>query len=552
MEICYSKSSFLFDPFIHANRHFQVAFAKGNEESLRSLWERGVTASLGVEGSISLAGRIKHFILGALEYIPLVNLIILVVDRIFNAVSSTGLAILSAELKEAVEKTPEFQGYCFGADPAKALTELSTRPANLFYEGLFDGKDPTTQPGSGQHLAFLPSAIEARKRIDAQPDDRVISVSAKGKGHVEPYLGKNTFEISVKEVKEMLDSHQIWVSSLLPEKFYLAMKGALKKDGVVMLPGNDAKVATLKEILNQTYATPPSGFSKWLGNQPPKGNLYHFQNLLKEVDRNPLSFGFGEEGALFPFEELKELTVYQVGSMVVKSEDYHHLVEDGYRLASRKVGDKDAVKLISASGIRGFFKTARIKGNAHHEIDQKIMKHTFQAAFKAIGKGVAVFPAVGMGVWGGDPGIYWGAFFDALVEEENALEHIFVNPRHQVTRSGPHQGADGSEFALLLETYRKKHPNNANLNKIVNLYDRKTDLFLLAKNLKKASPDMEVALFNASDPDVTLGIHVGEYVNGIGCGSTTEENFAAAGTSGLGFEDITRVLDSPDTRVHQV
>ena len=63
--------------------------------------------------------------------------------------------------------------------------------------------------------------------------------------------------------------------------------------------------------------------------------------------------------------------------------------------------------------------------------------------------------------------------------------------------------------------------------------------------MKEANPDKTVALFNASDPDVTLGDHVGEYVNNMGSAPTTEENYAAAGTSGLGFEGITRVLEDP-------
>jgi hypothetical protein len=117
-----------------------------------------------------------------------------------------------------------------------------------------------------------------------------------------------------------------------------------------------------------------------------------------------------------------------------------------------------------------------------------------------------------------------------------------------MTTDGPYRGYRGEEFAQILDEYQIRYPRNLNLRKIANLFDQKTDLLLLARNLKKACPERIVSLFNASDPDVTLGSHVGEYVNNIGHSPTTEENFAAAGTSGLGFEDITGVLADP-TRI---
>jgi hypothetical protein len=57
-------------------------------------------------------------------------------------------------------------------------------------------------------------------------------------------------------------------------------------------------------------------------------------------------------------------------------------------------------------------------------------------------------------------------------------------------------------------------------------------------------PDRVVSLLNASDPDVTLGFHVGEYVNNFPHCSTTEENYTAIGTNGLCFEDISGVHES--------
>ena len=71
-------------------------------------------------------------------------------------------------------------------------------------------------------------------------------------------------------------------------------------------------------------------------------------------------------------------------------------------------------------------------------------------------------------------------------------------------------------------------------------------LVLIAQNLKLEFSHKRVSLFNASDPDVTLGGHVTEYANNLCHASTTEENYACAGTSSLGFEEITGVLRTPE------
>jgi len=161
-----------------------------------------------------------------------------------------------------------------------------------------------------------------------------------------------------------------------------------------------------------------------------------------------------------------------------------------------------------------------------------------------------------MGLWGGDsgiyrkascdavggnPDIYWNAFFDAVLESEVQLENIFVNPRH-----GRRFGVDGNEFGIKLEQYIRAHPTSENLSKIVDFYNTQTDVLLFAKHLKKEFPDKVVGLLNASDPDVTLGYHVGKYVNNFPYVNTTEENYAAAGSSLLNFEPITGVLSDPD------
>lgn len=534
MEINYHSTSTLLFPFTLASRHFQVAFSKDSPDKVQALKDQGII-SYASSTPISLLGRIKHIIFGALECIPLIGIVVAFIDRFFNGATNP--------FKEVISSTPKFAGYAFAADPKVHLTDISVRPANLFYEALFV-TDNSIQPGSGELFAF-PYLEHERELIEDNRDTDVITVSAGetktdlyrrdsegnliklGEQNLKTYLGTNEFQISGGEIKEILKSQKVWLSPLISKKFYLELKEAMKKDGVVTLPGNDGKVPTLDDLL-----------------------LYdsHVSTFLREVEKNPAPW----MGA-FSFEELKKLTVYQVGAMVVKTENYYSLVEDGYRLASRKVGDQDAIKLISACGIRGFFNTHRIPGNEQHQIDRKIMTANFKTAFQSIGKdGFAVFPAVGMGVWKGDPDIYWRAFFDAVLEGGNNLKQIFVNPGHQTTPAGKYKGCKGDEFATILAEYCAKYPDNKNLKKVNNLLPYNTDLFLLARNLKKKYPDHTVALFNASDPDVTLGNHVGEYVNNLCHPSTTEENYAAAGTSGLGFEGMTGVLEDPENRVIQL
>ena len=69
----------------------------------------------------------------------------------------------------------------------------------------------------------------------------------------------------------------------------------------------------------------------------------------------------------------------------------------------------------------------------------------------------------------------------------------------------------------------------------------------LAHNLKQVNPNTIVSVVNASDPDVTLGNHVGEYTNNQPHpAATTEENYTAIGTNGLCFGVITGVDDDPN------
>jgi len=290
------------------------------------------------------------------------------------------------------------------------------------------------------------------------------------------------------------------------------------KDGIVTLPGDRRHPVKLAEIQSPAC-----------------------RSLVQQAAKNCGKFGFASRQHCV---DLFDLTLYQLGALVVKSEDFRIFIDGNGKMLDRGPGDPDAIRLINACGVRGVQSTPRTK------IDNRtILTQTFQTALSAAEKDLVVFPAVGMGVWRGDPDLYWRAFFDAVVASKEPIERIFVNPGHQPTVSGRYRGCRGDEFQTILNEYTSRYRENsqalANLGKIDNLFDRKTDLVQLARQLKKAYPDKTVSLFNASDPDVTLGNHVGEYVNHLDPCSTTEENYTALGTNGLCFETITGVHDDP-------
>lgn len=546
MEISYHPSFFY--SYSLAYRHLQVAFSDGASESIEKLWNRGIISCCESYPQ-SLLGRVKHVLLAFSECIPVIGVIVAYFDKLCNKVKKTlpFPPSLEKSIRQIVEETPKFNSYAFGANPDTSnkvlLTDIYTRPANLLYEAILPKQWQPTLPGSHQLFAFPKKTSFGFFAPYFSFQNPTYEITAKGKEtflhdstdmvELEKFLGSKTYKISHKEILSMQASQEIWVSPLLPKKFYLEMKKVLNDAGIVELPKQIFEIHTLEKLMGIHSV---SFLKKFLG----------------KVEKNPQLYGFDTKpSAQFSFEELKNLTLYQLGSMIVKKEDYRSLVGNRYEISERNVGDKDAISLISASGIRNFHSTSKIFGNECHQTDQKIMQGTFETVFKASGKNSdVIFPAVGMGVWSGDPEIYWRAFLEAVVKGADETTWIYINPGHQKTTRGKWKGYGGEEFAELLSEFRSTYPENKNLGKIVNLFNKKTDILLLAQNLKKAQPDKTVALINASDPDVTLGGHVGEYVNNIHHPPTTEENFAAAGTSGLGFEHLTKVLED-ENRIHQ-
>jgi len=418
--------------------------------------------------------------------------------------------VLSPRLQQVLDQAPRFDGYRVGRGTALEgrLTSQRIRPANLFFNALL-GPNATTIPGSGTLFAFTQSQAAIRDQILQANPDALVSVRAEPE--LQGLYGNRIFRVSYGEIQSTLQSQTIYTS--IPLAFYKALKAVLLADGYVTLP------------------TGPNGEALRL-DQVTSANC---KRLFLEVTSHPNRFGL---------RILPNFTLYQMGSLVVKREDYRLLTDRNGQIRERMPGEQDAIRLINGCGIRDL---RRAGGNSAQNRD--ILTEGFGAVLAAAEKGFLVMPAVGMGIWGGDPNLYWRALLDAIVLFGKPLENILINPRHQPTPSGIYCGQNGAEFQTILNEYLKRFAGRperlANLKKIVNLYDRQTDILRLSHELKVAFPNQIVSLFNASDPDVTLGNHVGEYVNNLDHPDTTEENYTALGTNGLCFEGITGVLHDP-------
>jgi hypothetical protein len=459
-------------------------------------------------------------------------------------VAAAQLAVVTPQetpyVQKVLDTAPVFERYRIGKGtpyPGTNLTAVTVRPANLFFQALL-GANPSTLPGSNQLFAFRHSHDQIRNHILGMNPNNVVSFSATGRqGTIKangvpersiPNLGalygNATYRMSFGELQATLNSQKIYACPLLPLPFYKALKKAMTQDNIVTLPGNDLAPQTLLQM-----STP------------------NCRALIAQVRKRHSDYGFASKA---DSDRLLQLSLYQVGALVVKTEDFRIFTDANGRIRERHPGEKDAIRLINACGIRGVRATPS-------PLNRTIMQQTFSTALRSAESGFVVMPATGMGVWGGDPDLYWRAFFDAVTVAGTGLEKIFVNPGHQVTQSGTFQGCNGNEFQHIFNEYyaNARATNNVkalkNLDKITNLYDRKTDLLHLSHQLRVAFPEKIVSLFNASDPDVTLGNHVGEYVNALDQPATTEENYTALSTMGLCFEGITGVHADP-TRLKQM
>jgi protein tyrosine phosphatase/ribosomal protein S18 acetylase RimI-like enzyme len=472
----------------------------------------------------------------------------------------------------ALSFAPEFHKYAIGKydegteDDEKAqLTHFSLRPANLFLRALFGGQDVTTMPGTGgSKLAFnfpinvtdssgkhtfnsleeIGAWIMSRKDTGTKLSFSFSGVtgtisSTKGKQDLSKYFGKQTFELSISEIQAMLQSQKVFMTATMPEAFYLGLKAAMKKDEMTVFPGGESRMVMVQDILNA------KGQKSLQGKKAE--NLIQF---FAEVTAAPEKFGFtldqAKKAAPGTFSYLQKLTLYQLGSMVVRSQDYFCFIGENGQLRDRKAGSDKPLRLIDCCGIRGFLTTENLSVEGQktdtkykHAIDKEILKNNFKNMLRAAERGYLCMPAIGLGVWAqGQPEnikevmreTYWSAFFEAVDESPDTgkLDCIFVNPNSSAD-------PNGKRFDEILESYKVKNPNFK-----VKRMDK--DILCFAENLRAEFPRTNVSIVNASDPDCTLGRHICEYMNNQPHGHTTEENMGAAGSMPLCFEDITGML----------
>lgn len=468
-------------------------------------------------------------------------------------------------LKEALDATVNFNKYYVTpAHPERIKngpfmqTGLTTRAANIFYRAIGIEEGPRRRlfefPGDGEELRE--QIIQGKDPVVVKATDEELKIGRKvilpdrresvtwETSTEKAVFGEKEFKISREELKQMLDSQEIFLSPLIPEAFYMGFKEALDKEPHAILPGGASAAGgnsfcLVGDLLKDTR--------KW-----PVGDLKHLREFMKKVDQDPIFYGFDRDS----YKEFKRLTLYQVGSMVIKREDYRILTDENGQMRERNVGDEDAIRLVNGCGIRMFEETMAYGKEMEC---REILTNMFKTALAAAEKGIVIFPAVGMGVWKGDPAVYWAAFIEAIRQSDQDFDVIYVNPNHGPTPKENiiFSGSMGEEFQLILDGYLQlpdlTEAQKAKLLKIRNLREGNEgkDIAQLAAQMKKRHPGTIVSLFNASDPDVTLGNHVGEYVNNTPHTYTTEENYTAMGTNGVCFEKITGVRREP-WRVHKL
>ncbi len=328
------------------------------------------------------------------------------------------------------------------------------------------------------------------------------------------YTDRNvSFEVSADEMTDLLAENHVYLAPPLTIEFYIGLKRAMAAKN-----------------LRQEFPSCPGGDTiKPIGQIP---TLQYFARIVKD---NPAQFGLDSAAATLL---LDTLTLYQVSSMVVKSHKALLLCDEGYQIRSREAGTKDAFHILSISGIRGFASTQRMANGATHNL--QIMTSTFERALRAVGPdNPIIIPAVGMGIWGGSPEVYWQALVDAINNlSPEQCPDIFVNPDHGPTRApSTYSGRKGEEFAGHFYTQIRSELQNK-----VRIVPKKDTLFM-AEAIKKAMPDKQVYVVNASDPNCTLGYLIGQYGNNLRDAHTTEEGYAMVTSLVLtGWEHVNGLL----------
>lgn len=418
-------------------------------------------------------------------------------------------------------QTEFLNNYEFSEYRGITLTGASVRPADLFLQAIF-GENTFTPPGFKGFFKFN-NPDERTALLMTMPDDTVFKFSAKNKkgtihsvndceyvpeGDLTELYGSNEIEISKKELIATLEDVQIYTSSDLPLQFLCGFKKAIKKDHPFdTLPRAGANPILLSDLRSIQFPETTKFLSR-----------VEQSFKISETEKNKTNeFGFENQDS---FKSLLNSTLYQIGSMVVRSSPYRLFVDGSMKLRTRKAGANDALKQIDVATIRELDSPKSPKNNT-----QNIVKRTFITAFAAAGSGYIFFPTISA-VW---TYLYWKAFIEVVIEIGEPFKTIYVNPFEDPINPM------NIDLRLTLVTYKsvlsKSNPKGlANLEK-VQLFDTKMDILQHAHDQKKCYPTETVSIVNITDPDVTLGTCTGMHVLKQPAGSGSDENYAAAGTT---------------------
>jgi hypothetical protein len=215
-------------------------------------------------------------------------------------------------------------------------------------------------------IKFSSKGIESKLFLKENNNNKIKEVEIKDLSDV---YGDKEYNISIKEIKDVLNSQKIYLNKIIPKKFYLEFKKAMLDDDIVVLP------------VNKDYV--PLKFCEFESE--------NCKNLVENVIKAPEEYGFKSKEEM---EELFNLSVYQIGAMIIKTEDYYIFLDDDGKIKERKVGDNDSIQLINACGIRNF---KHMKKEEEIKINKKIITETFSMSLKISKNGIIIIPAVGMG-----------------------------------------------------------------------------------------------------------------------------------------------------------
>jgi hypothetical protein len=372
-----------------------------------------------------------------------------------------------------------------GDEPQVVDPIFSTTPADLFFKKL-------SISGPNEPLALNPAgktSFSANQSGYLALEQNIDDLSV--------IYGKETFNISHEEIQDLLDCQKIHTSAHLPLKFYQSLKNLLK----------DVDKEDIDKTLSLSFVDQCSG-------------------LIEQVLENPKTYGFSSTEDV---SRLAQLSLNQIGAMIVKTEDFIPFVDENGKILAREAdpNKSDKIRLITAGSID-------INNDDDKMLAPQIMEETFKTTLDAAEDGVLLLPAIEMGQPEEHKEIYWKAFLNAVIASDNKLEAIYINPHLQTSLE-----ASEESFKEFLETFKSENPTHAKkLGKVVIFGDEETDLMQTARQLKEKFPDKEISVFNPSSSEVILWDDPPPYE-----AHPTRINYGALGTSYLLTETRTGVLN---------